>query len=149
MSQQVSAKEPNAEQIAEQKIYKQMGVSDSEYELICGFLGRKPNYTEIGVFSVMWSEHCAYKNSKPLLRRFPTSGPRVLMGPGEGAGIVDIGDNQAVVFKSKAITTLPQWSLTKALRRASAGLSAIFFRWGPDRLRCLTLCVSASWKASA
>ncbi|WP_178023536.1 phosphoribosylformylglycinamidine synthase subunit PurL [uncultured Paenibacillus sp.] len=99
MSQQVSAKEPNAEQIAEQKIYKQMGVSDSEYELICGFLGRKPNYTEIGVFSVMWSEHCAYKNSKPLLRRFPISGPRVLMGPGEGAGIVDIGDNQAVVFK--------------------------------------------------
>ncbi|MEF2967815.1 phosphoribosylformylglycinamidine synthase subunit PurL [Paenibacillus sp. M1] len=99
MSQQVSVKEPNAEQIAEQKIYKQMGVSDSEYELICGFLGRKPNYTEIGVFSVMWSEHCAYKNSKPLLRRFPTSGPRVLMGPGEGAGIVDIGDNQAVVFK--------------------------------------------------
>ncbi|GAA0410038.1 phosphoribosylformylglycinamidine synthase subunit PurL [Paenibacillus motobuensis] len=99
MSQQVSAKEPNAEQIAEQQIYKQMGVSDSEYELICGFLGRKPNYTEIGVFSVMWSEHCAYKNSKPLLRRFPTSGPHVLMGPGEGAGIVDIGDNQAVVFK--------------------------------------------------
>ncbi|WP_068778256.1 phosphoribosylformylglycinamidine synthase subunit PurL [Paenibacillus sp. GM2] len=99
MSQQVSAKEPDAEQIAEQQIYKQMGVSDSEYELICGFLGRKPNYTEIGVFSVMWSEHCAYKNSKPLLRRFPTSGPRVLMGPGEGAGIVDIGDNQAVVFK--------------------------------------------------
>lgn len=99
MNQQVSAKEPNAEQIAEQHIYKQMGVSDSEYELICGFLGRKPNYTEIGVFSVMWSEHCAYKNSKPLLRRFPTSGPRVLMGPGEGAGIVDIGDNQAVVFK--------------------------------------------------
>lgn len=99
MSQQVSAKEPNAEQIAEQQIYKQMGVSDSEYGLICGFLGRKPNYTEIGVFSVMWSEHCAYKNSKPLLRRFPTSGPRVLMGPGEGAGIVDIGDNQAVVFK--------------------------------------------------
>lgn len=99
MSQQVSAKEPNAEQIAEQQIYKQMGVSDNEYELICGFLGRKPNYTEIGVFSVMWSEHCAYKNSKPLLRRFPTSGPRVLMGPGEGAGIVDIGDNQAVVFK--------------------------------------------------
>ncbi|MDR0267646.1 phosphoribosylformylglycinamidine synthase subunit PurL [Paenibacillus sp.] len=99
MVQQVSAKEPTAEQIAEQKIYKQFGVSDSEYELICSFMGRQPNYTEIGVFSVMWSEHCAYKNSKPLLRRFPTSGPRVLMGPGEGAGIVDIGDNQAVVFK--------------------------------------------------
>ena len=99
MVQQVSAKEPTVEQIAEQQIYHQMGVSDSEYELICGFMGRKPNYTEIGVFSVMWSEHCAYKNSKPLLRRFPTTGPRVLMGPGEGAGIVDIGDNQAAVFK--------------------------------------------------
>ncbi|MFU1796785.1 phosphoribosylformylglycinamidine synthase subunit PurL [Paenibacillus azoreducens] len=99
MAQQVSAKEPTAQQIAEQKIYQQFGVSDSEYELICSFMGRQPNYTEIGVFSVMWSEHCAYKNSKPLLRRFPTSGPRVLMGPGEGAGIVDIGDNQAVVFK--------------------------------------------------
>ncbi|AOZ93575.1 phosphoribosylformylglycinamidine synthase subunit PurL [Paenibacillus crassostreae] len=99
MTQQVSAKEPTAEQIAEQRIYQQMGVSESEYDLICGFMGRKPNYTEIGVFSVMWSEHCAYKNSKPLLRRFPTTGPRVLMGPGEGAGIVDIGDNQAVVFK--------------------------------------------------
>lgn len=99
MAQQVSAKEPTPQQIAEQKIYQQFGVSDSEYKLICSFMGRLPNYTEIGVFSVMWSEHCAYKNSKPLLRRFPTSGPRVLMGPGEGAGIVDIGDNQAVVFK--------------------------------------------------
>ncbi|MFD1773596.1 phosphoribosylformylglycinamidine synthase subunit PurL [Paenibacillus rhizophilus] len=99
MAQQVSAKEPTAQQIKDQKIYSQFGVSDSEYELICSFMGRLPNYTEIGVFSVMWSEHCAYKNSKPLLRRFPVSGPRVLMGPGEGAGIVDIGDNQAVVFK--------------------------------------------------
>jgi len=100
MAQQLTAKEPTAEQIAEQKIYQQFGVSDYEYELICGFLGgRKPNYTEIGVFSVMWSEHCAYKNSKPILKKFPTTGPKVLMGPGEGAGIVDIGDNQAVVFK--------------------------------------------------
>ncbi|MEF3302460.1 phosphoribosylformylglycinamidine synthase subunit PurL [Paenibacillus sp. GYB003] len=99
MAQQLSVKEPTAEQIAEQQIYKQMGVTDSEYELICGFLGRKPNYVEIGVFSVMWSEHCSYKNSKPILKRFPITGPRVLMGPGEGAGIVDIGDKQAVVFK--------------------------------------------------
>lgn len=81
MAQQVSAKEPTAEQVAEHKLYQQMGVSDSEYALICEFMGRQPNYTEIGVFSVMWSEHCAYKNSKPLLRRFPTSGPRVLMDP--------------------------------------------------------------------
>ncbi|MFD2611503.1 phosphoribosylformylglycinamidine synthase subunit PurL [Paenibacillus gansuensis] len=99
MAQQLTAKEPTAEQIADQQIYKQMGVTDDEYAKICGFLGRKPNYTEIGVFSVMWSEHCSYKNSKPVLRKFPVTGPRVLMGPGEGAGIVDIGDNQAVVFK--------------------------------------------------
>src|SRR5690606_5238610 len=100
MAQQLTAKEPTAEQIAEQKIYQQFGVSDYEYELICGFLGgRKANYTEIGVFSVMWSEHCAYKNSKPILKKFPTTGPKVLMGPGEGAGVVDIGDNEAVVFK--------------------------------------------------
>lgn len=99
MAQQLTAKEPTAEQIADQRIYTQFGVTDHEYELICGFLGRKPNYTEIGVFSVMWSEHCSYKNSKPILKKFPITGPRVLMGPGEGAGIVDIGDNQAVVFK--------------------------------------------------
>ncbi len=99
MAQQLSVKEPTADQIADQKIYKQMGVTDEEYAQICGFLGRRPNYVEIGVFSVMWSEHCSYKNSKPVLRKFPTTGPRVLMGPGEGAGIVDIGDNQAVVFK--------------------------------------------------
>ncbi|MDP5277085.1 phosphoribosylformylglycinamidine synthase subunit PurL [Chengkuizengella axinellae] len=94
-----SVKEPTVEQIADQKIYQQFGVTDEEFEKICGFLGRKPNYTEIGVFSVMWSEHCSYKTSKPILRKFPTTGERVLMGPGEGAGIVDIGDNQAVVFK--------------------------------------------------
>jgi len=99
MAQLLTAKEPTDEQIAEQKVYRQFGVTDEEYEKICSFMGRKPNYVEIGVFSVMWSEHCAYKNSKPLLRRFPTTGEKVLMGPGEGAGIVDIGDNQAVVFK--------------------------------------------------
>ncbi|OJG45514.1 phosphoribosylformylglycinamidine synthase [Enterococcus gallinarum] len=65
-------------------------------------LGRLPNYTETGLFSVMWSEHCSYKNSKPVLRKFPTEGPQVLQGPGEGAGIVDIGDGQAVVFKAES-----------------------------------------------
>ncbi|MEF2246517.1 phosphoribosylformylglycinamidine synthase subunit PurL [Paenibacillus sp. IITD108] len=99
MAQQLTAKEPTVEQIADERIYRQFGVTDQEYDLICGFLGRKPNYTEIGVFSVMWSEHCSYKTSKPILKKFPITGERVLMGPGEGAGIVDIGDNQAVVFK--------------------------------------------------
>ncbi|MGG3325316.1 phosphoribosylformylglycinamidine synthase subunit PurL, partial [Bacillus velezensis] len=91
--------EPSKEQIKEEKLYQQMGVSDDEFALIESIIGRLPNYTEIGIFSVMWSEHCSYKNSKPVLRKFPTNGERVLQGPGEGAGIVDIGDNQAVVFK--------------------------------------------------
>lgn len=67
--------------------------------MVTKILGRLPNYTELGLFSVMWSEHCSYKNSKPVLRKFPVTGEKVLQGPGEGAGIVDIGDNQAVVFK--------------------------------------------------
>jgi phosphoribosylformylglycinamidine synthase subunit PurL len=94
--------EPNPQQIKEQKLYAQMGLSDSEFEMVVNILGRIPNYTETGLFSVMWSEHCSYKNSKPILRKFPTTGPRVLQGPGEGAGIVDIGDGQAVVFKMES-----------------------------------------------
>ena len=87
------------EQIENEKIYKEMGLSDEEYQLAKKLLGRQPNYTETGIFSAMWSEHCSYKSSKPLLRKFPTKGNHVLQGPGEGAGVVDIGDNQAVVFK--------------------------------------------------
>ncbi|MFY3790899.1 phosphoribosylformylglycinamidine synthase subunit PurL [Ureibacillus sp. MALMAid1270] len=99
----MSAKlEPTAEQIKEQKLYAEMGMSDEEFELACSIIGRLPNWTETGLFSVMWSEHCSYKNSKPVLRKFPTKGPQVLQGPGEGAGIVDIGDEQAVVFKMES-----------------------------------------------
>lgn len=91
--------EPSPEQIKADKIYQEMGLSDEEFKMIENILGRLPNYTETGLFSVMWSEHCSYKNSKPVLKKFPTTGEHVLQGPGEGAGIVDIGDNQAVVFK--------------------------------------------------
>lgn len=91
--------EPNPEQLKEQKVYTEMGLTDEEFAMIEKILGRLPNYTEIGLFSVMWSEHCSYKNSKPVLSKFPTTGEKVLQGPGEGAGIVDIGDEQAVVFK--------------------------------------------------
>lgn len=95
--------EPSALEIKEKKIYSQWGLTDEEYRMIEeDILGRMPNYTETGLFSVMWSEHCSYKNSKPILRKFPTSGPQVLQGPGEGAGIVDIGDGQAVVFKAES-----------------------------------------------
>ncbi|GKV57307.1 phosphoribosylformylglycinamidine synthase subunit PurL [Sporosarcina sp. NCCP-2222] len=96
----MSAKhEPTAQQIKEEKLYLQLGMTEEEYERACSMIGRLPNYTETGLFSAMWSEHCSYKSSKPILRKFPTEGARVLQGPGEGAGIVDIGDNQAVVFK--------------------------------------------------
>jgi phosphoribosylformylglycinamidine synthase subunit PurL len=91
--------EPSPEQIKQEKIYQEMGLSDSEFASAEKILGRTPNYTETGLFSVMWSEHCSYKNSKPVLKKFPVTGERVLQGPGEGAGIVDIGDGQAVVFK--------------------------------------------------
>ena len=93
------SQEPSPQQIAEKKIYRQMGLIPDEYNRIVELLGRQPNYTETGIFAVMWSEHCSYKNSKPLLKLFPTEGPQVLQGPGEGAGIVDIGDGWAVVFK--------------------------------------------------
>ncbi len=94
--------EPTAQQIKDEKLYAGMGMSDEEFAMVEGILGRLPNWTETGLFSVMWSEHCSYKNSKPVLRKFPTTGPQVLQGPGEGAGIVDIGDEQAVVFKMES-----------------------------------------------
>ncbi|MDM5230509.1 phosphoribosylformylglycinamidine synthase subunit PurL [Lysinibacillus pakistanensis] len=94
--------EPTVQQIKDEKLYAGMGMSDEEFAMVEGILGRLPNWTETGLFSVMWSEHCSYKNSKPVLRKFPTKGPQVLQGPGEGAGIVDIGDEQAVVFKMES-----------------------------------------------
>ncbi|HEX5726166.1 MAG TPA: phosphoribosylformylglycinamidine synthase subunit PurL [Longimicrobiaceae bacterium] len=75
------------------------GLSPEEHALVLGILGREPTYTELGVFSAMWSEHCGYKNSRPLLRTLPTRAPWVLQGPGENAGVIDVGDGLAVAFK--------------------------------------------------
>lgn len=94
--------EPTAQQVKDEKLYRQMGMTDEEFDRAVNMIGRLPNYTETGLFSAMWSEHCSYKSSKPVLRKFPTEGARVLQGPGEGAGIVDIGDNQAAVFKMES-----------------------------------------------
>lgn len=82
--------------------YREMGLNDEEYGKIVSLLGRKPNFTETGIFAVMWSEHCGYKHSRALLRFFPTHGPQVIEGPGENAGVVDIGDDLAVVFKMES-----------------------------------------------
>ncbi|MDQ3237040.1 MAG: phosphoribosylformylglycinamidine synthase subunit PurL [Actinomycetota bacterium] len=76
-----------------------LGLSDFEYDRILELLGRVPNFLELSLFSVMWSEHCGYKNSRPLLSRFPNEGPRVLQGPGENAGVVEVGDGWALAFK--------------------------------------------------
>jgi len=94
--------EVSPETIESEKLYQEMGLSDEEYQMVKEKLGRRPNYTETGLFSVMWSEHCSYKSSKPILKKFPTKGPQVIQGPGEGAGVVNIGDDQAVVFKMES-----------------------------------------------
>ncbi len=82
------------------EVIEKHGITPEEYERIQGILGRDPNFTELGVFSVMWSEHCSYKNSKPELRKFPTDGPGVLVKAGEeNAGVIDVGDGWAIAFK--------------------------------------------------
>jgi phosphoribosylformylglycinamidine (FGAM) synthase-like enzyme len=78
------------------------GLSPEEYERVLRAIGREPNMVELGIFSVMWSEHCSYKSSKIHLMKLPTKGPRVICGPGENAGVVDIGDNQAAIFKMES-----------------------------------------------
>lgn len=78
------------------------GLSPDEYERVLEIIGREPSFTELGIFSAMWNEHCSYKSSKKWLRTLPTTGPQVICGPGENAGIVDIGDGQAVVFKMES-----------------------------------------------
>lgn len=78
---------------------KKENLSQADYDEICRRLGRAPNRAELGMFGVMWSEHCCYRNSRPLLSGFPTSGPRILVGPGENAGVVDLGEGQRLAFK--------------------------------------------------
>ena len=78
---------------------KKENLSQADYDEICRRLGRAPNRAELGMFGVMWSEHCCYRNSRPLLAGFPTTGPRILVGPGENAGVVDLGEGQRLAFK--------------------------------------------------
>ncbi|MFT6091075.1 phosphoribosylformylglycinamidine synthase subunit PurL [Sulfitobacter sp.] len=78
------------------------GINDDEYKRLLDIIGREPTFTELGIFSAMWNEHCSYKSSKKWLRTLPTEGPQVICGPGENAGIVDIGDGQALVFKMES-----------------------------------------------
>ena len=78
------------------------GLKPDEYARILELIGRRPTLTELGIFSAMWNEHCSYKSSKKWLRTLPTTGPQVICGPGENAGVIDIGDGQALVFKMES-----------------------------------------------
>src|SRR5574337_1723705 len=92
-------REPNA---STPELIAQHGSTPEEYQRVLAILGREPTFTELGIFSVMWSEHCSYKSSRVHLRQLPTEGPCILQGPGENAGVVDIGDGLAVVFKMES-----------------------------------------------
>ena len=83
----------------EMPIHRSLGLTDGELQRIVELMGREPNHFELAVFSLLWSEHCGYKHSRPELRRLPTDGPRVLQGPGENAGVIDVGDGLALAFK--------------------------------------------------
>lgn len=91
----------NNVEITDQMV-KEHGLSDDEHKLMIKILGRDPSLTELGIFSVMWSEHCSYKSSKLHLKTLPTKAPWVIHGPGENAGVIDIGDNQAAIFKMES-----------------------------------------------
>ena len=96
----MTSKTPHADPVVTPELVKQHGLTPEEFERIKKILGREPNFTELGIFSVMWSEHCSYKNSRKELKKFPTSGANILVKAGEeNAGVVDIGDGWAVAFK--------------------------------------------------
>src|SRR3954462_5545324 len=84
------------------EIVREHGLSDAEYDRILGLMGREPSMVELGVFSVMWSEHCSYKSTRAHLKKLPTKAPWVIQGPGENAGVIDIGDGQACIFKMES-----------------------------------------------
>src|SRR3954452_6574241 len=116
-----------------------LGLTRAEYDLVCDKLGRAPNQVELAMFSLLWSEHCAYQHSKKLLRTLPTEGRHVLMGPGENSGAVDVGRGRARAGSFSAVpagggarpsrtTPRARWSRARARPRASAGSSAAFSR---------------------
>src|SRR5215472_15713118 len=96
----MTRKTPSADPVVTFELVKRHGLTGEEFKRIKKILGREPNFTELGIFSVMWSEHCSYKNSKKELKKFPTTGPNILVKAGEeNAGVVDIGDGWAIAFK--------------------------------------------------
>src|SRR6187549_2346162 len=119
------------------KLISDHGLKSDEYKKIIELIGRQPTYTELGIFSAMWNEHCSYKSSKKWLRTLPTSGERVIQGPGENAGVVDIGDGQAVVFKMESHN---HPSFIEPYQGAATGVGGILrdvFTMGARPIACL------------
>ena len=113
------------------------GLTSDEYQRVEQILGRAPNYTELGIFSVMWSEHCSYKSSRVHLRKFPTTGPRVVQGPGENAGVIDIGDGWVAAFKMESHN---HPSFIEPYQGAATGVGGILrdiFTMGARPIACL------------
>jgi len=98
----VTAAQGSPEPVITDKIVAEHGLTPDEYSRVLKTLGREPNLTELGIFSVMWSEHCSYKSSRIWLKTLPTEAPWVICGPGENAGVVDIGHGQAAIFKMES-----------------------------------------------
>ena len=113
------------------ELIQQHNLSEEEYQLILEQLGREPNLTELGIFSVMWSEHCSYKNTRPLLKGFPTRSSKVLVPAGEeNAGVIDIGDGLAIAFKIESHNTPVLSNPSKVLQRVLEASFVIFSPWG-------------------
>ncbi len=119
------------------QLIKDHGLTPREYKTIETILGRTPSYTELGMFSVMWSEHCSYKNSRPVLKTFPTKNRRVIQGPGENAGVMDIGDGRAICFK---VESHNHPSAIEPYQGAATGVGGILrdiFTMGARPVACL------------
>ena len=115
------------------------GMKPDEYQRLLEIIGRAPTFTELGIFSAMWNEHCSYKSSKKWLRTLPTTGPQVICGPGENAGVVDIGDGQAVIFKMESHN---HPSYIEPHQGAATGVGGILrdvFTMGARPVACLNL----------
>ena len=131
-----------------QDTYTSLGLSDFEYDRILELMGRAPNYLELSLFSVMWSEHCGYKNSRPLLKRFPTWGKRVVQGPRGERRLVEVGDGWAVAFKMESHN---HPSAVEPYEGAATGVGGIIrdiLAMGRGPWRSSTHCGSGRWRRS-
>src|SRR4051812_1916260 len=134
--------------VTPQPLHRALGLTDGELERICDLLGRDPNDFELAVYSLLWSEHCGYKHSRPLLGRFPTSGSHVLQGPGENAGVIDVGDGLAVALKVESHNHPSAVEPFQGRPPASAASCATSSRWAPARSPSWTRFASASSRRS-